>query len=238
MNLKEFLQKLKLDPLRRTKVITFTTMVYNFFWAIGKILFGIFKMTYLYVLSGAYTLLLGFSKKIFITNHSKTTESINKETKSLVIGVLILIAGIAFAIYTGFFFIFPKEFQYGMIWSIAVAACSFVELGIAIFNLFRARRKKDILLESLRCCNFVSAMFAIVITQVAILSFTQTPNSAVYNASTGIVAGVLAVVVGTILIINACNKNKQKLENEDKMQKNIEKSDEIVEILSETDENL
>lgn len=94
MNIKQHIHSLK-DSDKRVKVITFITMLYNFFWAIGKILFGVFMRSYLYCISGAYTLLLGFSKKVFVSNH-KTTKEINLETKSLIIGILLIISGIAF----------------------------------------------------------------------------------------------------------------------------------------------
>ena len=191
----------------RTKLITFTTMIYNFIWSVGKVLFGIFMSAYIYILSGAYTFLLGFVKRIFLKNH-KESENINKETKSIIMGVLILIAGFAFSLYMGSLAFWPHEARYGLIWSIFLALCSFVEMGIAIFNLCRVKKKNDILLSSLRCCNFVSACFAIVITQVAILSATETFNVSKYNAITGTIAGLIAICIGTYIIIKAC-KQKQ-----------------------------
>lgn len=234
MNFQNFWQSLKLDPLRRTKVVTFTTMVYNFFWSVGKILFGVFKNAFLYLLSGAYTLLLGFVKKIFISNHSK---DINKETKSIVMGVLILISGVAFAVYAGTFFVFQPNFRFNLIWSIGIATCSFVELGIAIFNLVRVKRKNDIILTALRCCNFASALFAIVITQVALMNVMQAPSTTTYNGATGIVAGILAIAIGIFVVALASKKNTQKHDFKDKTQENIEKSDEILQILLENEEN-
>lgn len=209
----------------RTKIITFVTMVYNFFWAVGKIAFGIFRRSFIYVLSGGYTILIGFSKRIFVKHHSK---DLNKETKSIIMGVLILIAGCAFAIYTGTFLVWHQLNQFGLVWSIFLALCSFVEMGIAIFNLSRVKKKNDIMLSALRCCNFVSALFAIVITQVAILSATDPKDMSAYNAITGIVAGVVAVGIGTYIIIKACKLNQdQKLQPDE----NIQTADRILEIL-------
>lgn len=191
----------------RTQVITFVTMVYNFFWSIGKILFGIFWHGYIYVLSGGYTLLIGFSKRIFVKHHNK---EFNKETKSIIMGVLILISGCAFAVYTGTFLVWHQINTFGLIWSIFLAACSFVEMGIAIFNLSRVKKKNDIMLSALRCCNFVSAMFAIVITQVAILSATNQNDVSLFNACTGIVVGVAATFIGIYIIAKACKINELK----------------------------
>ncbi len=208
MTIKNHIQTLK-DPDKRVKVITFFTMLYNFFWAIGKILFGVFMQTYIYCISGAYTLLLGFSKKIFVSNHNVDKE-IDIETKSLIIGILLTISGIAFGIYMGGLYIWQHDYDYGLIWSIAIAACSFVELGIAIYNLLKVRKKDDILLFSLRCCNIASSLFAIVLTQVALLSATGTENTYMYNATTGIIASVLVICVGFIVIGKSAFLQKKK----------------------------
>lgn len=201
MKMKDFWQKFKTQSIIRTKTVTFITMIYNFLWAMGKIFFGVFQGTVIYILSGAYGLLLGFCKKIFISNHNK---EINRNTKSKIIGILILISGVVFGVWMGRLFFFPRNYHYGLVWSIGIAACSFVELGIAIFNLFRVRRKNDLLLFSLRCCNFTSAMYAIVLTQVAILSATSADTAAFWNAITGIVVGGLAVLIGMVVITKAC----------------------------------
>ncbi len=208
MNIKQHIHSLK-DSDKRVKVITFITMLYNFFWAIGKILFGVFMRSYLYCISGAYTLLLGFSKKVFVSNH-KTTKEINLETKSLIIGILLIISGIAFGIYMGGLYIWQIDFQYNMIWSITIALCSFVELGISIHNLIKVRKKDDILLLSLRCCNIGSSLFAMVMTQVALLSATGTKNTYMYNATTGVIASILVICLGFFVIGKSAFMEKRK----------------------------
>lgn len=194
---------------KKIRTITFITMLYNFFWAILKIIFGIFMRTYLYSISGIYTLLIGFSKKTFIANH-KTTKDINIETKSLIIGILLAISGLAFGVYMGLIYFWKINFEYTLIWSIAIAFCSFLELGIAIYNLIKVRKKDDILLFSLRCCNIGSSLFAIVMTQVALLSATKTENSYISNATFGIIASVLVVILGFIVIGKSIYEEKHK----------------------------
>jgi len=230
MNFKEFFEKLKLDPLKRTKLITLTTMLYNFFWAIGKILFGVFKNAYVYILSGGYTILIGFSKRIFLKSHNR--KDINKETKSIIMAVLLMFSGLAFALFMGRLFFWPYEHTYGLIWSIGIAVGSFVELGIAIFNLFRVKKKNDILLLSLRSCSFISAVFAIVITQISILSATGTTGVSIYNAISGILAGLIAIGVGIIIIVKASKLKKLKTQNPQP------KTQEEFEIEKEIDESL
>lgn len=211
MKISETIQTLKKDKEKRTRAITFTTMLYNFFWSIGKILFGIFMHSYVYLISGVYTLMIAFVKKIFISNHN-TKKSINPASKSIIIGSLLTAIGFVFAIYMGRLFFISRDNEYGLIWSIAIATCSFVELGIAVFNLVNAKKKNDILLFSLRCCNVVSSVFAIVLTQVALLSATGAENISHFNAITGSIAGLISIILGSIVIIVSDRINKREKE--------------------------
>lgn len=216
MGISKFYKTFKNDKETRTKWITYTTMTYNFVWSILKITFGIFMRSFLYCISGAYTLLMGFVKKIFLSNRN-TVKNIKIETKSLIMGVLLTICGLAFGLYMGRLFFWPQEFHYGLIWSIAIAVCSFIELGLAIFNVRKARKKEDILLFSLRCCNLSASFFAIVLTQTALLSATATKDVSIYNAITGVIAGLLVVIIGVIVIYKSAilaKKNKTNLEEQ------------------------
>lgn len=209
MSIKQTLKSLKTDKLKRTKLITLITMIYNFVWAVAKIVSGIVVRGFFLCLSGASTLLLGFSKKTFYTNHNK--DDINPYTKSKIIAILIMILSAVYCIYTARLFFVENTTNYGMILSIAIATFAFVELAISIYNLKSTSGKGDILLTSLRCCNLVSSFFALVLTQFALLSATGTPNRSYFNAITGVIFGALALVVGLVLLIVAIKKeNKQK----------------------------
>ena len=189
----------------RIKILTMTTMIYNFVWAICKIIFGICMSAYLFCISGIYNILIGFAKKTFLSNRNRSTET---KTKCIVIGILILIAGIVYSLYTASFLIFPKDGNYGLILSIAIASCSFLELGISIYNIIKARRNNDDMLYSLRCCSLVTACFAIVLTQVALLSATNTINVSIFNSISGILAGTIAIIIGINIIIKSSKKHK------------------------------
>lgn len=214
MNFKEYFRVLKTNDVKRIKLITLITMVYNFVWSIVKIFFGFFSTMYFFCVSGVVTLILGFTKKIFYSNYQSESEQI-RLTKSRLIGILLILIGVLFAGYMAKLFFIPEKSKYDLIVSIAIAFCSFLELGISIFYLYKDKRTNDnILLTSIRYCNLADGLFAIVLTQMAILSAQteNTINTSMYNGVVGIVMSVLVVLLGIIILlkVNKINKDKNK----------------------------
>lgn len=156
MNLKTFFLTYGKDKAKRVKLITLLTMIYNFVWAISKIIFGTFSMQYFFCLSGASTLMIAFIKRMFYTNYQHEDQKLVCK-KSIVIGVLLAIIGVVYIVYMARLFFIEEQKSISLIASIAIATFSFGELGIAVYNLTKATRKKDILLSSLRSCHLVSA---------------------------------------------------------------------------------
>ena len=217
MEIKSFFQELKKDKTKRIKFITFLTMIYNFIWSVAKIIFGVFSTMFFFCLSGVMTLLIGFIKKIFYNNIEHDSFKI-KYKKSQIINILLIIIGILFIVYMLKLIFFPESSSYSLIASITIAAFSFGELGVSIYNIVQARKSKDILLTNLRNCNFASALFAIVLTQTAILS-AQGVDASLYNVITGSIAGFVVVVIAVInLILLKINKQKIEQQTENKIE--------------------
>lgn len=195
------------DSRKKTNLIL--SMVYGFVWSIGKILFGAFTGAYFFCVSGASSLLFAFVKKIYLKNFESEQES-EKRSQSVAISVLIVVSGLLFTFYMARLFFIDEAQQYGLIWSIAIATASFVELGMSIYNIKKANKTNDVLLQSFRGCNLSASCYAIVLTQVALLSATET-SANLYNAITGV--GCIAVIIGVICIVRA-SKTKIKRESE------------------------
>lgn len=216
MEIKSFFQELKKDKTKRIKFITFLTMIYNFIWSVAKIIFGVFSTMFFFCLSGVMTLLIGFIKKIFYNNIEHDSFKI-KYKKSQIINILLIIIGILFIVYMLKLIFFPESSSYSLIASITIAAFSFGELGVSIYNIVQARKSKDILLTNLRNCNFASALFAIVLTQTAILS-AQGVDASLYNVITGSIAGFVVVIAVINLILLKINKQKIEQQTENKIE--------------------
>ncbi len=197
-------QRLEETKDKRHKLIIVSSMIYNFVWSITKIIFGVFTFSYSFCISGASTLLFGFSKKIYLKNYMLDDKETIK-VKSTTISILLIFIGILFSIYMSRLFFIDYNPTYGLIISITIALFSFVELGVSIYNLVKAKKSDNLLLYVFRGCNLSSSGFAIVHTQVALLS-AQNVNGGLYNALTGVFFGTLTIFIGIYLLLNIHKK--------------------------------
>lgn len=124
-----------------------------------------------------------------------------------------MVLSLVYCLYMGRLFFVSSTTKYGEITAITIAAFSFLELAISIRNLVKSYKAKNILLMSLRSCNIASSFFALVLTQVAILSAVTEVDHSFYNAIGGIVFGALAFFEGLVQLI-VSYKYKYAIEKE------------------------
>lgn len=201
---------LKIKEKAKQINVLLISVIYNFVWAVCKIVFGVFSGLYFFCISGASTLLFGFTKQVYLKHQSLDNDE--KVGKSITIAILLIISSALFTFYMARLFFIDDTKQYGLILSIAIATFSFTELGLSIYNFTKAKRTNDLLLQSFRGCNLASSCFAIVLTQVALLSATQSTNNNL-NGLTGVILGGFSILIGVYILIQCLKKraeNKSK----------------------------
>jgi len=203
--------------LKEKNVILLCSLIYSFLWSVAKIVFGVITGAYFFCISGASTQLIGFVKKIYFSNSKSEDE--NKAIKSITISILIIISSALFVFYMARLFFISEVKNYGLIMSITIATFSFAELTISIINFVKAKKSNDMLLQAYKGCSLESSCFAIVLTQVALLSATNSTNN-FYNGITGVVLGSFSILIGVYLLIVSL-KNK-KLQSEQKQAEALE----------------
>ena len=204
MKLVDFFKKFN-AKIKQNNIVLLVLLVYNVVWAICKILFGAITASYFFCVSGVSTLLIGLTKQIYLKNYRADNVE-QKRKKAISISVLLIASSLFFVFYMSKYFFLDETKNYGTILSIAIATFSFVELGISIYNFVKAKKSNDILLQSLKGCSLASSCFAIALTQVALLSATNT-NANLFNGIIGVVMGVFSALIGIYLLV-VCAKQK------------------------------
>lgn len=208
----DFIQSFKKfsEIAKQKNLVLFVSLIYNFIWAVCKILFGVFTSAYFFCVSGASTLLFGFIKQVYL-KHIKTDDEQLKKGKSITIAILLIVSSALFTFYMARLFFIDEVSNYGLIMSITIASFSFSELGISITEFVKARKTDDLLLQSFKGCSLASSLFAIVLTQVALLLATGSSNN-FFNELTGSVMGIFSILIGVYLIVN-CYKTKTNIKS-------------------------
>ena len=207
MNLKDYVNKLLKSKTYRAKQFALFGMIFNFVWSVIQIVLGTYFFSLYFIITGAYTLLLGFSKRIFMIHHTKDNNEI-KINKGLLIISFILTVSILYTVNMSSLFLTHEPFKYNLILSIAIATFSFTELTLGIINFVKAKKSHDPLLVSYRTGSLVSSMFAIVTTQIALLAATNT-TAYIYNALTGTIFGAFSIAI-SIMVFISIHKNKKQ----------------------------
>ena len=208
--MKDFIKRLtkkskeKIAIIKKTHMINRVSMYKDYGFAAIKIIFGIFVQSYFFIVSGLYSICIGFAKMSFF-NGKKIGEKLDPNSREYReneyrhlarMAFFILMGSIIYVIYMARLFFISSAYNYGEIPAITIAAVSFTEMTLSIIHL---RKAKGALFTGLRSVNLTSAFTAIVLTQVAILSFVDEADYSFYNALSGTIFGGLCIVVAIIM---------------------------------------
>ena len=165
----------------------------NAIFGVGKIIlaipFGIF-----FLVAGILNIFIMMSKLECYLGE-KYPEKKSFIYRNRMIGLFLLLAGLQYAIYMGrLIFTDTEIMDYGMFLGITIACVSFVEMGIAIKGWFNSTGKGHYY-RNVKLINFCQAMTAIVLTEIAIMSFAYEGDSRVLDGLFGMSVGAFIVLI-------------------------------------------
>jgi hypothetical protein len=107
---------------------------------------------------------------------------------------------ICYLAYMARLFYFPKVDTYNIYEGLAIAAFAFADLIWAIHSLIQERKKNNLVMIGLKCGSLSNGLSAIVLAQIAILSFNNPGvDYSFYNAIGGMVFGGADLLIGLIM---------------------------------------
>lgn len=161
-----------------------------------KILLSILTKSFAFIISALYNLGIGIAKK----NTYKDNRNNYK------IGLYVVLASIAFIIYSIWIIIFHKSTNYNMYIGLAIATITFVDIGYSIYGIIKNSKDNNNQNKVLMLVNLATALISLELTQSALLSFTQVGvDNSLYNGLIGIVVGVSSLIIGIIILFKKDN---------------------------------
>lgn len=175
------------------------SLIFNTLLAIGKITLSIFKGVF-FLVSGILNVFIIISKLECYRGIKEKSEKSFK-ARNNTIGFFVILAGIQYAIYMGRMLYSDIEIMnYGMHLGILIACISFFEMGLAITGLFKSYGKGHYY-RNLKLINLCSALTAMVLTEVAVMSFAYEGDSRITNGIFGLAAGAIICLIGIFILI-------------------------------------
>lgn len=113
-----------------------------------------------------------------------------------------------------------------MIMALAIACYTFVDFGIQISELIKLRKRQNLEAEALRMVSFSGILVSFVLTQTAIMSFSEPGEHNFSDGLSGLVFGGLVVVVGLVLLIRYSWFRRKNNASNDEAVKEVLVSDE------------
>lgn len=167
----------------------------NFGIAIGKLVFAIMTFSIFMGVNAFYTSIIGAGKYLGVLglddNKQKAEQWYYRR-----IGLLILAASTIYVLYSIRTFFFQDTTYYEKNVAIIIAAVTFFEIGFSLYGIIRATKNKDIILQAVKQLNLCSALIGLVLTQTAILSFTENKNQSTANFISALLFGSLTFIIG------------------------------------------
>jgi hypothetical protein len=182
----------------KNKIIP-ASMMKDFIFAAGKIGLGIYTVSGFLCISGLNSIFNGFARHLYLHGEKYSRGDSEKEYSSYVKMALLIFAGsITYTIFMARLFLYSSYISFSIIPALLIAVIAFSEL---IFSITGIVRTKDLLASALKILNLTSALSAIVLTQIALLSFKEERDLSYINAISGVLFGGISILASLYMII-------------------------------------
>lgn len=157
--------------------------------------------------------LVSVNRKRNVANGAFTVTKELKSYRNCGISIVVLNFALVAAIVQ--MVIASQGFKYAGLMIYVMATYAFYKLGLSIYNLFKAKRHNDYIIQAIKNIGFADALVSILALQTALLdAFMVSGSTRLANSLVGGAVSVAIVGMGIYMIVNAHKKIK-KLKNGD-----------------------
>lgn len=168
---------------------------------VGKLVLSVISVSFFMLVNAMYSTGMGLARFVALKMHEQERTKQIRGYRN--VGIIIMLASFCYVLYSIRLFYGEKTGSYPMEISLAIAAYTFVEFGIVIRDIFRLRKSHALEAKALRAISLAATLLCFVITQTAIMSFSEASDATFSNALSGIFFGAIAMLVGVYVIIRS-----------------------------------
>ena len=198
MKLKEIIKRFNKED-RIFKLTTICSLSLNLSIGIGKWILAIFSGIVFFV-SGVVNILMGVAKLISYIGLLNNDSDFKK--RNFIVSFLVFLSGAEYFIYM--LNVYLGNFSlsaYEMPIALLIALVSFIEIGVAIYGLVKIRGRGHSF-KNIKLINFVLALEAMVLTETAILSFTESETFTLSSSLFGLITGIFVMVLSFFMFLS------------------------------------
>lgn len=186
---------------KKQRISLALSMSVNLLTLAGKIVLAIIVSSGFLAVSAMVTFLSLMTKLTAYLRLAQRSPLSEEKTFGLM-SLTITAGAIAYLSYMARLFFFPVIDHYDIYQGLLIAALAFTDLTWAIISLLKQRKSRDIVLIGLKCGSLSNGFSAIVLAQIAILSFTNPGVDFSFdNALGGMVFGCVDLLIGLSMIV-------------------------------------
>ncbi len=208
------------SKISRSLHITGAAITISIFIVTGKLIMGMLSLSFFACANAFYSIGMIGAKSIALTGIRKACDKSKQYQYYLCSGTVLIFSSLLYILYSIRLFYSPMTGSYHMITALGIAAVTFTEVGLNIRGVIVTRHNTTLLIHAIKMINLSASLIALVLTQTALLSFTDNEADTVEisnaNGIIGILMGTAAAVIGIYMIYRVkMLKNKDMLGDEE-----------------------
>lgn len=185
---------------RRRRIFHFVSVGKDGFMVLVKLVMSIASVSFFMFANALFSCGIGLARYVALKMQGK--ETVGQLRLYRRVCAILSFSGLCYVGYSVRLFFGGSAGQYSEVMALAIAAYTFVEFGIQIYDLIKLRKKRDLEAEALRLVSLCGILVSFVLTQTAIMSFSEPGEHNFSDGLAGIVFGGLVVLVGIVALLN------------------------------------
>lgn len=184
---------------RRRRFFHFVSVGKDGFMVLVKLGMSFASASFFMFANALFTCGIGLARYVALKMQGKETAGQLRLYRR--VSVILSISGLCYVGYSVRLFFGGSAGQYSEVMALAIAAYTFVEFGIQIHDLIKLRKQHDLEAKALRLVSLCGILVSFVLTQTAIMSFSEPGEHNFSDGLAGVVFGGLVVIVGVISLL-------------------------------------
>lgn len=205
----DYFKKLKKED--RVMFFLIFTTIGNIFIAIVKFVLALTLPSLWFFINALFMIILSFARFFSIRDYGKIKDITDENQikhlgykNYLNNGILLVILGIMYFFVNVYIYYRGTNTAMHEYLTYLVALVAFWSIGSAIYGIIKYKRNHTPILKAVKLTNFANALTSIMLTQIVLLDTyadANVYNSNLMNGLTGMVIGIVIVILGLYMII-------------------------------------